>query len=89
MRARRKIVPVLLFSAAPLAACVQSQPHGPDLVSLRSELVETAQATALTEMPHFRPLCDDQGYPLVGNVAAKVVGYQPSEFCAEVRKQPL
>jgi hypothetical protein len=37
-------------------------------------------------MSTFRPLCDADGYPLVGNIANKRGVYQPSKFCAEVRK---
>jgi len=41
---------------------------------------------ALGEMPRFRALCDAEGYPLVGNIANKQRLFQPSQFCAEVRK---
>jgi hypothetical protein len=38
-------------------------------------------------MKHFRPLCDEAGYPLVGNMYRKTSEpqYQPSAFCAKVR----
>jgi hypothetical protein len=88
---------VLLFSAAPLVttACVDegsapvSDSDAPaELLTLRGELVQTERDQALARQDHFRPLCDEQGYPLVGNVATKVppVGFQPSEFCEKVRE---
>ena len=91
MRPRQKLVSVLLFSTACTIdeAPEQMMETAPEaLISLRSELVETAAADAIARMDHFRPLCDDAGYPLVGNLANKgpAAGtLQPSEFCAEVR----
>jgi hypothetical protein len=40
-------------------------------------------------MARYRPLCDKDGYPLVGNLSRKSPdpGLEPSELCAEVRKQ--
>ena len=62
--------------------------HAPrELLELRSELANTPPAQALERIDHFRPLCDADGYPLVGNVASKGVGLQPSELCAEVRNR--
>jgi len=98
MRPKRKLVSVLLFSAAPLvgSACMESAPSAPppdnqvqppSLLQLRTELGDTLRTDALANMPRFRPLCDADGYPLVGNIANKVQGYQPSEFCGEVRKR--
>jgi hypothetical protein len=104
MRRKRKLISALLFSAAPLitsAACIEStedrapsdENAPPELLSLRAELAAAEPATALARMPHFRPLCDAEGYPLVGNVANKAPGaapspgLQPSQFCAKVREQ--
>jgi len=103
MRPKQVIASVLLFSAAPLASSgcfVDDQDPTPqvedmdvnvppDLLTLRTELLSSQPDAALTAMGHFRPLCDAEGYPLVGNVANKVQkpGLQPSEFCAEVRKR--
>jgi len=102
MRPKRVIVSVLLFSAAPLASsgCFVDDDPAPEvddmdvnapkeLLALRTELLEAQPEAALTAMAHFRPLCDADGYPLVGNVANKVqtTGLQPSQFCAEVRKR--
>ena len=57
------------------------------LVALRGELgAEEDRAVAQQREAHFRPLCDADGYPLVGNVLTKAPsGVQPSVFCADVR----
>jgi hypothetical protein len=97
MRPRQKLIAALLFTTAPLVSgCLieddadsQMQPEPLDevaLTDLRDELLATPGTEVLAQMDHFRPLCDEQGYPLVGNVATKSVGMQPSQFCAEVRK---
>ena len=52
---------------------------------LTEELGYTTMTDALANFPHFRPLCDAQGYPLVGNINGKIIT-EPSQFCAEVRK---
>ena len=61
--------------------------HKARLNTLLSQLFDADRAEAKAKMDHFRPLCDQSGYPLVGNVLRKAMpeGYQPSEFCAEVR----
>jgi hypothetical protein len=95
MRPRQKLAAVLLFSTA-VTGCItdddmksepqpQQQLDDAALTDLRDELLETPAVEAVERMDHFRPLCDDQGYPLVGNVATKSIGMQPSQFCAEVR----
>lgn len=55
------------------------------LLALRSELKDTALNVAL-QQPRFRPLCDEDGYPLVGNIASKGTFTQPSAYCASVRR---
>jgi hypothetical protein len=61
------------------------------LLALRAELdgVSTAEEVVAKEA-HFRPLCDKDGYPLVGNVNRKSVTVSaPSTFCASLRaKKP-
>ena len=42
---------------------------------------------ALAKHAHFRCLCDDQGYPLVGNINAK--GATASAFCAALVEKGL
>ncbi len=56
------------------------------LLVLRRELIQAGPDRGRTELPRFRPLCDVDGFPLVGNVASKGNLYQPSAFCADVRK---
>jgi hypothetical protein len=56
------------------------------LLELRAKLHAAGRDRAWADLRQYRPLCDASGYPLVGNVASKGEGYQPSEFCAEVRK---
>ncbi|HVK77793.1 MAG TPA: hypothetical protein VM734_31020 [Kofleriaceae bacterium] len=92
----RKILTVLLLSATPALASPDgaAAPRRPPpdeqapraLIALRSELFETGQTRARLQMSRFRPLCDAEGFPLVGNVASKGNLYQPSQFCADVRK---
>lgn len=61
--------------------------HQAELNTLLGELLRTDKDIAMTTLSHFRPLCDDLGYPLVGNVQRKGIGtnFQPSQLCAEVR----
>jgi hypothetical protein len=57
------------------------------LIALRDELTRAGRDKAQAEVARFRPLCDGDGYPLVGNIAAKGdKWYQPSQFCSDVRK---
>jgi hypothetical protein len=72
---------------APLASA-RIPPDDPALLPLREELFQAGRAGALAHQDHFRPLCDADGYPLVGNVIRKVAtpDYLPSQFCQEVRK---
>jgi hypothetical protein len=41
----------------------------------------------MTRIGHFRPLCDKDGYPLVGNMTRKVPVYGPTAFCGELRSR--
>jgi Rieske Fe-S protein len=62
-------------------------PEDPKLIALRSELASVDTKEAEQKKGHFRPLCDADGYPLVGNVVRKGDrGVVPSLFCAFVRK---
>jgi hypothetical protein len=58
-----------------------------DLKALNQELSNVMPETALKEHEHFRCLCDDQGYPLVGNINAK--GTKASDFCKTIRDKGL
>ena len=57
------------------------------LHALQDELGALSREDALKKIDHFRPLCDDKGYPLVGNLQRKSLDLPPSELCAEIRKQ--
>jgi hypothetical protein len=65
--------------------------NDPALMGLRMELAMRGREHALANVAHFRPLCDKDGYPLVGNVVIgkgnNPVKYQPSAFCSEIRQQ--
>ncbi len=101
---KRTLIPVLLLTSTK-AFAADSPPTpppddeaSPELLELRAQLAETGQQAARETKPRFRPLCDADGYPLVGNLVPKtpddmggyyielpIPPYQPSEFCAEVR----
>jgi hypothetical protein len=74
-------------AAAPAARRPMSD--DPKLLALRDEMTEQRRETVLAQSARFRPLCDKDGYPLVGNVVRKgpSVDYQPSAFCEDLRKQ--
>jgi hypothetical protein len=60
------------------------------LMTLSAELSQLEPAKAFQRTAHFRPLCDKDGYPLVGNAMRKAPEREqtlPSQLCAEVRKQ--
>ncbi len=63
----------------------------PKLLVLRDELDRTASDQLPAKQDHFRPLCDKDGYPLVGNFNRKSppTPSMPSAFCASLRiKKP-
>jgi hypothetical protein len=65
-------------------------PAGKALVDLAVSLDEAGPEKALQDVPRFRPLCDKDGYPLVGNVMGKGHHGQPyvaAAFCSDVRKK--
>jgi hypothetical protein len=60
----------------------------PALVALRDELLPKSRDEAFAALSHYRPLCDHDGFPLVGNVIRKTpTNYTPSEFCSDLRKR--
>jgi hypothetical protein len=65
-------------SAKPALAC--------DQTALNGELSVTVLETALAQSAHFRCLCDDKGYPLVGNLNGKVIT-TANEFCSALRQK--
>jgi hypothetical protein len=62
--------------------------NDPKLLALRTELLAKDRSSAMAQSARFLPLCDKDGYPLVGNLIRKgdPVKYQPSQFCQEVRR---
>ncbi len=95
MAHKHTILAVLLLSAAPVAASPgrdsgrkppSDEKVSRELLTLRADLLGAGRERALEQMPRFRPLCDADGYPLVGNLGNKPRAFQPSQFCAEVRK---
>jgi hypothetical protein len=73
-------------AAEPVALPPAPTSQDPALVSLRGELEPLTPAEALARQPRFRPLCDRDGYPLVGNAMRKSpTGLEPSSFCALLR----
>jgi len=75
-----------LAGGAECAAAQAAKDH--ELEELRAELFQTKPEVALGESrDHFRPLCDADGFPLVGNLMRKGPSLiQPSAYCAEIRK---
>jgi len=96
MARTHNILTVLLLSATSAAASpsAHSTPTPPPadaaasrpLLELRAQLLHAGHDKAQAEVARFRPLCDKDGYPLVGNVASKGDMYQPSAFCSDVRR---
>jgi len=87
---RHRIAAVLLLSSASAFASPEHRPPAddaakPELLKLRAELFHSTEDAAKKQLAHFRPLCDAEGYPLVGNIATKGERFQPSELCAIVR----
>ena len=72
---------------APAPEQPAAREESPSLVALRDELRAEKIEGARAKMAHYRPLCDKDGYPLVGNVIRKSPKpeLQPSELCAVVR----
>ncbi len=61
---------------------------GCDLTALNTELSYTGLDDAVTQRAHFRCLCDDKGYPLVGNLNGKVIT-TASQFCGTLKEKGL
>jgi len=89
---RHRIATVLLLSSAAAFASPDHQPPPddkakPELIKLRAELFHVSRDEAKQQQAKFRPLCDADGYPLVGNIRSKGDGgyMQPSALCELVR----
>lgn len=105
MHWERTLIPLVLFTATS-ASAKESPPEPmpddvapPALLELRASLGEAGRESALESKMFYRPLCDADGYPLVGNMVPKspdgsmpgfvaplLPPYQPSEFCGEIRE---
>lgn len=59
-----------------------------DAEALNEELSLTSLDFAVADHARFRCLCDDDGYPLVGNINGKVIT-TASEFCGALREKDL
>lgn len=90
MPRKHRLLTALLLSAP--AVGFAKAPPPPDsaapkaLLDLRAKLLSTPKDDAKHDVGKFRALCDDEGYPLVGNIANKSERLQPSEVCATLRK---
>jgi hypothetical protein len=99
---KRTLIPILLFTSSNAYAGEVTPPPDEEapaqLLELRGSMAEAGEKAALESKTHYRPLCDADGYPLVGNLlpkepddsmpqvlATQEPPYQPSEFCAEIR----
>lgn len=90
--ASRVEAPPPQVTAAPSAAAQHAAPPSDDkadskLLALREKLYAAGKQKALADEATYRPLCDADGYPLVGNLARKSPEgpFLASDFCAEVR----
>jgi hypothetical protein len=91
MARKHTILTALLLSSTPAMASPPPTPPPDSQLSkaqleLRVKLLKAGHDKAHAEIGRFRALCDKDGYPLVGNIANKPNMYQPSQFCADVRK---
>jgi hypothetical protein len=75
-------------AASPPARGERAKSTDPKLLALRDELFYTSQKEALAKREHFKPLCDADGFPVVGNVYRKDEGYQASAFCRDLNHPP-
>lgn len=69
-------------------AAIKSDNEQPEnLLQLRSELYRSDELTINVANAKFRALCDEHGYPVVGNVASKSMRHDVSSYCEDVRTQ--
>ena len=73
-------------SATDVAESPPRAKGAPSLLGLRDEMADKGRAEALRHPERYRPLCDADGYPLVGNLVRKDPdAYAPSQFCKDLR----
>ena len=86
-----KVEPAPAPAAAPSAPVAPKPPANvdPALMSLSGELANKTREEVFAALDHFRPLCDRDGFPLVGNVMRKSPGdsYKTSTFCSDLRER--
>ena len=80
---------VMAVPAPVTASSAPASTLGPDqLQRLARELRDTDPEQVPAQLAHFRPLCDAQGFPLVGNLATKSVNPGGvTSFCADIRSR--
>jgi hypothetical protein len=86
------IEPVLVASAIPARPVIppivkDDSEQTEEIMRLRSELYGSDDLTISVSHAKFRALCDENGYPVVGNVASKSMRHDVSSFCEDVRTQ--
>lgn len=72
---------------APAPTPPDPAPAACDRDALNEELTMMTTDGAVAKHEHFRCLCDDEGYPLVGNINSK--GATASSFCTAIREKGL
>ncbi len=72
---------------APIPAADAAQPR--ERLELRNELYQAGNHDRAIGEARFRALCDEHGYPLVGNVSGKSMRYDVSAYCTDVRTEIL
>jgi len=87
MARTHQLLTVLLLSSSPAGACPPAAHTPPDdahapraLIELRADLIHAGRDKAQADVPRFRALCDQDGYPLVGNLVEKRNFYQPADY---------
>jgi hypothetical protein len=83
--------PISMGEASRPEATTRPATPDPALFVLGAELSMKTRAEVLANTARFQPLCDKDGYPLVGNMVSKAdvdkPGYRPSDFCKDLRAQ--
>lgn len=80
-------VPTPTPAPTPTTPVPTPPPAACDRTALNQELAGTMFEEAMTKHAHFRCLCDDKGYPLVGNINNK--GTSASAFCKALQEKGL
>ena len=78
----------------PPAATAEPEPKRDLLIDIGDPRINTLRAelardkNALDHAEHYRPLCDKDGYPLVGNLQRKgPIEFEPSQICRAIREK--